>query len=134
MQLISEIWTSFRAMPAWVQVWVAFLLVPVNSAAILFVAQPSGWMVAALAIGAMLANLPMMLAARGFSKGMALPHVALWVPLVALVIPGLLGRGDLDAAYRGFLYVLLAVDLMSLGFDIPDSVKWWRGDRAVAGR
>ncbi len=134
MQLITDIWTSFRAMPLWVQIWVAAILVPVNSAAILFVAQPSGWLVAGLAIAAILANLPVMLAARGFSKGMALPHVALWVPLVVLVMPGLLGRGDLDAVYRGFLYVLLAVDVVSLAFDIPDSVKWWRGDRAAAGR
>ncbi len=134
MQLIADIWKSFRAMPLWVQIWVALILVPVNNAAILFVDRPSGRLVAGLAIAGILANLPIMLATRGFSRAMALPHVALWLPLLALVMPGLMGREGLDATYRAFLYLLLTVDTVSLAFDIPDSVKWWRGDRAAAGR
>ena len=33
--LIAEIWQSFRSLPGWVQIWVAFLLVPVNMASLL---------------------------------------------------------------------------------------------------
>ena len=134
MKLIADIWNSFRSMPLWVQVWVFAILVPVNSAAIFFLTQPLGWWVGVLAIGGMLPNLVMLGAMRGFSKGMALSHVVAWGPLVALVIPGLLALPDLAPAYRVFLWILLAVDLVSLGFDVVDTVKWFRGDRAVAGR
>ncbi len=47
--MIREIWSSFRALPALVQIWVAFILAPVNMATILFINQPGGLLVAALA-------------------------------------------------------------------------------------
>ena len=131
MALIVDIWRSFRALPAWVQVWVALILVPVNAASLLFLGQPGALWVAILAVGAMLANLPIMLAERGFSKRMALPHLPFWTVLViwlAVARPGATG------AYAVYLWLLLAVDLISLGFDYPDAWKWWKGDRKVAGR
>jgi len=126
-----DIWRSFRALPQWVQIWVFGILVPVNSATIFFLGEPGGTWVAVLAIGAMLLNAPVMLVERGFSKAMALPHLLPWSVLV-------LWLGFFPPQWQGgaagFLWLLLAVDSISLLFDYPDALKWWRGDRRVAGK
>ena len=130
MNLIADIWGSFRRLPAWVQIWVALILVPVNSAGIVFVTQPSGPLVAILAIGGMVPNLYIMITERGLSKAMALPHIVIWSPLIFVVVSLLLeGQSQSFAIY---LWLLLAVDLVSLGFDFTDAWRWWRGERAVA--
>lgn len=131
--MITDIWNSFRALPLWVQVWVALILVPVNAASALFYIHPGGKWIAILAIGAMLLNLPIMLKERGLSKAMALPHVILWPPLVLLILYQLQFGGPV-AAFERYLWLLLAVDLTSLAFDFRDARLWLRGDRAVAGK
>lgn len=132
MSLIGEIWSSFRRMPLWVQVWVAFLLVPVNLLPLMFLWHDFAIPVAVLSVGGMVLNLPIMLADRGFSKRMALPHVCLWSPLIILLVWLLSGDRDLANGYRAMLLLVLATDLASLGFDYPDLWKWWRGDRDIA--
>jgi hypothetical protein len=129
--LIKDIWHSFCALPVWVQVWVALILVPVNMASLLFVGQPGGIWIALLANIAMLLNLPILIAERGFSRRMALPHLPFWTVLVLWLV---LARPDATGTYATYLWVLLGIDLISLGFDYPDAWAWWRGDRAVAGR
>ena len=128
MSLIKDIWRSFRALPLWVQIWVALILVPVNMAAIFFVAEPDGILIAALAIGGMMPNLFIMIKERGLSKAMALPHLLIWTPLVLI----LLTTEHVPGTYHDYLLLLLAVDLLSLAFDYPDAWKWWKGDRAIA--
>ena len=87
-------------MPVWVQIWVMFLLVPINMAAIFFIDQPSGVWIAVLAIGAMMLNMPVMLYDRGFSKMMALPHLIPWTILVLwIAFPRTVG----SAAYGIYL-------------------------------
>jgi len=124
--MLTEIWKSFRAMPAWVQIWVALLLVPINMTAIFFIGQPSGIWIAILAIGAMMLNIPVMFYDRGFSKLMALPHLIPWTILVIWIA---FARPVGSAAYDTFLWVLLITNIISLGFDFPDAIKWWKGDR-----
>lgn len=128
--MIREIWHSYRRLPLWVQLWVAVFLVPVNAASLTFVSHPSGVWVAAMAVGAMLLNGAIMLAERGFSKLMALPHVAIWTPMLGLVA-WLLAQ-DIAPAYRGYLLILLAIDTVSLVLDALDTRKWLSGDREVA--
>ena len=103
---------------------------PVNLLTLAFLSQPAGILIAALAIGGMALNMPIMFVERGFSKLMALPHLLLWTPLVFAVMAML--TGPLDPTYRLFLWVLLAFDAISLAFDFPDFWKWRKGDRAVA--
>jgi len=129
MRLVQDIWESYRSYPAWVQVWVFGILVPVNAVSILFIGQPSGVWIAVLAIVAMLINLPIMIVERGFSKAMALSHVPLWTGLVVWL---LLDPPRGSAGYETYLLVLLVVDAISLIFDFPDAVRWFKGDRAVA--
>ncbi|QIE44535.1 hypothetical protein G5B38_02760 [Pseudohalocynthiibacter aestuariivivens] len=124
--MIADIWHSFRSLPLWVQIWVFGILVPVNAAAILWVDAPYGGWVAALAIGGMLPNVWIMWRMRGFPRSMAVPHVLVWTPLVALLVwllSGLVGASD---GYIRYLWLLLAVDLISLGFDYVDTYKWLR--------
>lgn len=130
--VIAEIWSSFRRLPVWVQLWVAVILVPVNAASIFFLTAPGGTWVAMLAIGGMLPNLLIMLVERGLSRLMALPHILIWTPL-AVFAGGLVADTILvDGSWRIYLIVLLAVDLTSLVFDIADFRRWWKGDRAIA--
>ncbi|MDA3858067.1 MAG: hypothetical protein PF480_07495 [Roseovarius sp.] len=129
--MILDIWQSYRRMPLWVQLWVALILVPVNTAALAYWGAPMGAWVAILAVGAMLLNGVIMLVERGFSKMMGLPHVVIWTPLVVLVA-WLLARGDLAQGYARYLMILLVVDLFSLALDYADTVKWLRGERHIA--
>lgn len=128
--MLLDIWRSFRAMPLWVQIWVAFVLAPANLATLAFLDQPGAALVAVLAIGGMLPNMPIIFYERGFSKLMALPHIVIWTPLCVVIVTQL--SGSASGAYASFLIALLVIDLVSLGFDYPDFVKWLRGDRAIA--
>ncbi len=129
--MMMDIWRSFRALPGWVQVWVTFILMPINMISGMFLDQPMGVWIAVLAVGAMMLNMPVMLMDRGFSKQMALPHLIPWTLLVALL---LFARPEATGHYATYLWVLLVADVISLGFDYPDAIRWLRGDRQVAGR
>jgi len=126
-----DIYSSFRALPGWVQLWVGLILVPVNSASLVFIGQPMGVCIAVLAVGAMLPNLAIMIGERGFSRAMALPHLLPWTALVAVLI---LARPAVGGAFGVYLWLLLATDALSLGFDYPDAWAWLKGKREVAGR
>ena len=127
--MITDIYLSFRAMPAWVQVWVLLILVPVNMASLWFLNEPWGTWVAILAIGAMLLNLPVMLKDRGFGKMMALPHLLPWTVLVVWLA---FFRPVGSDCYTQYLLLLMIVNAISLAFDYPDAIKWFKGDRAAA--
>ncbi len=129
--MVLDIWRSFRAMPLWVQVWVFVILVPVNMFSVVYWAEPNGVWIAVLAIGAMALNGVIMLVERGFSKAMALPHVVIWTPLV-IWIGWMLVEGDVAAGFGLYLVVLLVVDLISLAFDFKDTKDWLAGERSVA--
>ncbi len=124
--MIADIWLSFRALPLWVQLWMTFILVPVNLGTLAFVDQPQGALIAALAVTGMALNIPIMRAARGMSKAMALPHLICWVPMVAIIIILLTDGTPLTTGFVRFLVLLLIVDLISLGFDLNDSIVWLR--------
>lgn len=132
MSLVRDIWASWRRLPLWVQVWVALVLVPVNAASVLFLGTPGGLVLAALAVGAMLMNLAIMVHERGLSRAMALPHLVLWIPLAAYVLWLLRVFPGMPAGFRSYLWLLLAVDVISLVLDLRDGWKWLRGDRDVA--
>ena len=119
--MILDIWQSFRRIPGWVQIWVMFILVPVNLLPLLFLNAPFGVAVALLAVGGMLPNLVIMWNERGLSKRMALPHLVLWTPLVILVA-WVLWQGAATGGWAMVLWALLVIDLISLGFDYVDAV------------
>ncbi len=128
--MVRDIWLSFRELPLWVQFWMAFILIPVNLAPLAFVDQPQGALIAALSVTGMALNIPIMRAARGMTKAMALPHLVCWVPMLAIVIMLLMDDSALSPGYVQFLVLLLVVDLISLGFDVNDSIVWLRQRQA----
>lgn len=130
-ELIADIWHSLRALPLWVQIWTMGILVPVNLASILFIGEADGGWIAFLAIAGIAPNLPVMVIQRGFSRLMAFSHVVFWTPLVIWLI---LFRPQGAQSYQLYLLLLIAADLISLGFDYGDVVRWWRGERKPAGR
>lgn len=129
MSLIKDIWGSFLAIPLWVKLWMILILVPINTVALLFIDQPFGKLIASLAILGMAFNMIPMIAERGFGKAMAIPHVILWIPLLFIVMMKALPVAT--GPYWKFLVALVVIDIVSLVFDIPDSIKWLKGDRAV---
>ncbi|MCX8954007.1 hypothetical protein OU790_11230 [Ruegeria sp. NA] len=129
--MVLDIWRSFRALPLWVQIWVAVILVPVNLVPLAFLDQPQGMLIAVLAITGMALNIPIMAVARGMSGAMALPHILCWVPLVVIVTLLLFSDATLSIAFIKFLWVLLIVDIISLLFDFRDAVNWLRSRRAT---
>ncbi len=124
--MAQDIWHSFRALPLWVQIWVAVILVPVNLMPLFFLDQPQGVLIAALAITGMALNLPIMMAARGMSGAMALPHLLCWVPLVIVVVGLLSAAETLNPNYVRYLWLLLIVDVISSVFDVRDAAHWMR--------
>lgn len=130
--LVLDIWASFMAMPLWVRIWMALILVPVNMAGLFFLDQPGAVLVTVLSLMGMLPNLPIMAINRGFSSAMALPHLPFWTALVLILLFQRPEGGT--ASYQMLLTVILVVDVISLAFDYKDAWAWWRGERAVAGR
>jgi len=128
MMIFLDIWRRFRAMPLWVRLWVACILVPVNMATLVLITEPCCWLIPVLAIGGMVPNAILMFVERGFSKAMALSHIVLWGPLL-LVLAMEIKNGSIFASY---LMVLFAVDFISICFDLKDSRAWLKGDRKIA--
>ncbi|PHQ95462.1 MAG: hypothetical protein COB39_12970 [Marinosulfonomonas sp.] len=89
------------------------ILVPVNMASSFFIYENMGLLVALLAIGGMT------------------PNLVIWIPLVIFLI-WIVQTPWAEGQYLAYLWLLLAVDALSLAFDIPDTWKWMKGDRAGA--
>ncbi|WP_323791872.1 hypothetical protein [Nocardioides sp.] len=130
MNLLSDITTSLLRAPAGVLVWMSLGLLPANVASLFFLDQPYGVLVAVLAIGGLLPNLVIMARYRGFTSVMGVPHTLAWIPLVVLALVVLLSA-DVSTSYAVFLVVLVAVDGISLCFDVPDTLRWRRGEQTT---
>lgn len=130
MNLLSDITTSLLRAPAGVLVWMSLGLLPANVASLFFLDQPYGVLVAVLAIGGLLPNLVIMARYRGFTSVMGVPHTLAWIPLVVLALVVLLSA-DVSTSYAVFLVVLVAVDGISLYFDVPDTLRWRRGEQTT---
>ncbi len=132
----AKIWRSYRSLPRWVQVWVGFVLIPVNVLPFLLLDTWSGRAGAAAALFVVATNLPIMWLAGGMSRAMSLPHLLAWVPLeiaLALRLSGAAGNLPPSTAEMALAIALLLVNGISLAFDALDSWRWLRGRRDVPG-
>ena len=112
---------SFFALPTWVQIWMMFILGPVNLATLAFLKQPAGILIAVLALSGMIFTVSIVIASSGFSKLAAAGHVLPWTPLVWMLI---FAKPDGTAIYQTFLTALLVINLISLAFDFHDLRIW----------
>ncbi len=102
------------------------VLVPVNFVPLAFLDQPGAWLVTSLAIGGIAPNIVIMFAKRGFPSIMAIPHLIFWLPLIA-VLGWLITRGQGSDAWLSVLWLLLVIDVISLGFVTRDFRHWMLG-------
>ena len=114
---LARVRQSFFALPTWVQIWMMFILGPVNLATLAFLNQPAGVLIAALALSGMILTVAIVIATGGFSKLAAAGHVLPWTPLVWILI---VAKPDGTAVYQAFLTALLVINLISLAFDFND--------------
>lgn len=131
---LIQVWTSFRHLPSWVQLWLGIILVPANAASLLLLDTPSGTWAAWAGLFVIATNIPIMLRDRGMSRLMALPHLLAWVPLhLALVVRlnGGVASIPLSAAEQAFAIMILIINGVSLTFDVTDTWRWCRGERSV---
>jgi len=129
--LFVDIWDSFRSFPTWVQVWIICILTPVNMISLFFLDEPSGVIVAALAIAAFVPSMIAVFVQRGFSSIVAASHIIPWTLLILFL---LFARPQGTENYNFYLWVLLAINAISLVFDVPDTVRWLKGDRKTSRR
>lgn len=114
---IERIKQSWGALPQWVKIWMNFILGPVNLATLAFLNEPSGALIAALALSGMAFTVAIVFVIGGFHKIAAAGHILPWVPLVVLL--GFF-RPEGSALYGTFLTVLLITNVISLLFDAND--------------
>lgn len=125
---------SFQSLPRWVRAWVLAVLIPVNAAPFFLLDTPSGRAAALASLIVVAGNVPIMLRERGMSRLMAVPHFIAWVPLIVYLIEmrSHAPFGTLSEAVLA--WVLIVINMISLGFDGFDLVRWWRGERAIPGQ
>jgi hypothetical protein len=131
---LRDCWASFRALPVWVQWWVGGLLIPVNALPFFLLDTPTGRLGAAASLVVVMSNVPVMLAERGMSRLLSIPHLIAWIPLCVALLLRAFSGDPIENWERALLFALLAVNGVSLLFDAIDSWRWLRGDREVPGR
>jgi hypothetical protein len=124
---------SFLALPRWVQLWVAAVLVPVNALPFWFLDTPTGRAAAAASVFVVLTNVPIMLVERGMSRLMSVPHLLAWVPLLPYLAARLSFGSPLPWSESLLALALLVVNGISLVFDTLDTWRWGCGQRAIPG-
>lgn len=123
---LANIWQSFFELPKWVQIWMMFILGPINLATFAFLDQPSGVLIAVLAVTGMVITVSIVIATGRFSKLAAAGHILPWTPLVLMLI---FAKPAGTAVYQAFLTALLIINLISLVFDFND-LRIWLKSRA----
>ncbi len=129
--IFTDIWQSLTSLPLWVQLWLALILGPINMASIIFIYEPKGLLIAILAYAALIPSMIAVFYQRGFTKLVAALHIIPWTILVLLII---FERPAANGLYDQYLWVLLGINLISLAFDYPDTIRWLKGERSIAGR
>ena len=132
MALLSDIFASFRRLPLWVQVWGTVFLVPINMASLLVLDAPYGVWIAVLSWAALLINIPVVLAERGFGRLLAMSHLVFWGPQVLLIVWVLTSHAAaITFPATIILPLLLVANLISLAFDVRETRDWIGGKRGA---
>lgn len=122
---------SFLALPRRVQWWVAAVLIPVNTAPFLLLGSDTGKIGALSSLLIVATNVPIMLHQRGMSRLMSVPHLFIWIPLCLWLWNHLQAPLPPTGLEWWLAVALLVANGISLPFDVVDSLRWLRGERAV---
>jgi len=121
---------SFMRLPLWVRFWIPFGLGGANLAAFFMTHTPTGYWAAWCAAFIVAVNGPTILIQRGWGKLLALPHLIVWIPLLAFIVQRI-GEPDVSDTELAFGIVLLVVNGISVVFDTADAWRWFAGERSV---
>lgn len=121
---------SFMRLPLWVRIWLAAILIPANAAAFFMKDTPTGLHASRAAAFVAAVNGPMILAQRGWGKVLAVPHLVVWPPLL-LFAARRMSEPHVSRREKIYAFIVLAVNGVSLVFDIVDAWRWARGERRV---
>ncbi|MGD9583509.1 MAG: hypothetical protein AB7V26_07545 [Lysobacterales bacterium] len=124
---------SFHALPLWVRLWVAGILIPVNVLPFFLLHTETGRWAALAALLVVATNMPIMLIERGMSRLMSVPHLIAWIPLLVWLLLRINTEPPLAGWERALALALIAINGLSLVFDLIDTLRWLRGERAVPG-
>ncbi|MCR9136908.1 MAG: hypothetical protein NXI27_12985 [Alphaproteobacteria bacterium] len=92
----------------------------------------SGRWIALLGGGALLINGVLVLVNGGFSRVLAIPHLIFWGLLEIMLLYRIVGEGLAPAELR-LVLIVLAINGISLIFDLLDARRWYLGERDVIG-
>ena len=123
---LARIQQSYFNLPIWVQIWMMFILGPINLASLAFLNQPSGTLIAALAISGMVITVGIVIVAGKFSKIAAAGHILPWTHLMWILV---FAKPEGSQIYQTFLTVLLVLNGISLAFDFNDLRIWFGAKR-----
>lgn len=132
---LGRIYRSYRSLPGWVQIWVFFILGPVNLAAFALTATPIGYWAAVAVTLVFGLNGVIMFLNAGFSKALALPHIVFWTLLEIYAVWRLWLADGVTISEAEYIYgvILVVVNAISLVFDFYDTAEWAKGKREIAG-
>ncbi|EKF75916.1 hypothetical protein A11A3_00440 [Alcanivorax hongdengensis A-11-3] len=125
-------WHAFRALPLWLQAWVALILMPANAAGLLFLDTFSGRAISLALVLVVIANVALMLYHRGMNRDMSVVHLLAWLPLEILLLGalgGVWGDDTLSRPVWALTVTVVMVNAISLFFDLIDAWRWWHGER-----
>ena len=131
-KLLARIFRSLIAIPIWVLIWMFLFLIPANLSGFFMLDTVSGLWIALLGGGALAINTILVLINGGFSRVLALPHLALWLPLEIILIYRY-AFAEMAEGEAWLTLMVLIINGISLAFDFLDTLRWYRGDRGVFG-
>lgn len=124
---------AIAAQPQWVQIWLNVLF----AGAFILPATLLIWRASRLAgvitlITSALAGMGVfwIFDQCGYVRLLGLPHIILWLPVV-IYLARQSRRPDMPNTPRGIMYVVMAVMVASLIFDVVDVARYVFGDRAA---
>ncbi|MCP4314973.1 MAG: hypothetical protein GY789_02760 [Hyphomicrobiales bacterium] len=131
-RLFTRIFSSLFAIPAWVLIWMFVFLIPANLSGFFMLDTVSGIWIATLGGGALGVNTVLVLINGGLSRVLAAPHLILWLPLELILVYRAFAA-DMGPGETWLVLIVLIINGVSLGFDLVDTQRWYRGERAVFG-
>lgn len=122
-----ELFSGLAAEPAWLQIWVLWLIL-INSAAILFLRRGAArWVLAAW-----VANVLLMTAlaeVNGYNRFLGVSHLVTWTPLLVLLFRRYRDANEFAGAdaFDRWIRILFVTNLASLLVDCVDLARYLMG-------
>jgi hypothetical protein len=124
-------WRSYRSLPSWVQVWVAWLVL-VNLIGAADRSTPTGRETRRATWVFLPVNTALVILQRGYSGALSFSHLVAW-PLLVLRLLRRRGEPDCGRRERRVATLVAVTNAVSLAFDVLDASRWIGGHRAIAG-